>query len=212
MNLLIVGCGRIGALIATSMNRLGHAVSVVDRDPASFEALDETFRGLTLVGNPIDQDFLRRAGIEGCDAVAAVTASDNVNAMVSQIARELFHIERVLTRISDPVREPVFAQFGLHIICPTALAADSAIAALTERDLVRYADFGGRAMSLSAVAPPPDALGGPVSSLRLAPGELLTAVLHPDGRLELATCPEGLLLADGDRLVIARLLLSEVEE
>lgn len=87
------------------------------REEESFEKLGAAFTGLTFVGNIIDLDVLRRAGIEGCDAVAAVTNSDNVNVMISQIARDIFSIPRVLTRVYDPDRERIFAQFGLHTIC-----------------------------------------------------------------------------------------------
>ena len=108
MNLLVAGCGMVGAKLALRMCRMGHDVSVVDREEESFEKLGAAFTGLTFVGNIIDLDVLRRAGIEGCDAVAAVTNSDNVNVMISQIARDIFSIPRVLTRVYDPDRERIF--------------------------------------------------------------------------------------------------------
>ena len=150
MNLLIIGCGAMGASLAQQMTELGHDVSVVDRSAESFSALPDDFGGFMLCGNPIDQDVLRRAGIEGCDAVAAMTPSDNVNVMVSQLARELFGVKKVLTRISYPAREMIFAQLGLHTICPTALTVDSAVEALTDCEELRYASLGGQELGVWA--------------------------------------------------------------
>lgn len=58
--------------------------------------LDSDFSGYTISGVPIDQDVLKRAGIEGCDAILAMTEDDNVNIMVCQMAKEIFHTKTVL--------------------------------------------------------------------------------------------------------------------
>lgn len=81
MNVLIIGCGRVGSRLAMTMERQGHTVSVVDRDIRSFRLLDSDFEGFTTAGVPIDDEVLRSAGIESCDALAAVTQDDNTNIM-----------------------------------------------------------------------------------------------------------------------------------
>ncbi len=90
MNILIVGCGKVGSMLASELSRLGHDVAVLDREESHFSSLDSEFSGYTISGVPIDQDVLKRAGIEGCDALLAMTEDDNVNIMVCQIAREIF--------------------------------------------------------------------------------------------------------------------------
>ena len=112
MNILVVGCGKVGARLASVLSREGHDVSIVDRFEESFEMLSDDFEGFKTCGVPIDQDVLRRAGIENCDALAAVSPDDNVNIMVRQLAREIFHVPQVLARIYDPAREDVFSHFG----------------------------------------------------------------------------------------------------
>ena len=95
MNILIVGCGRVGRRLVHVLERLGHDVSVLDEDAANLALLNELeppFSGMAVAGVPIDGDVLRSAGIEACDAVAAVTKDDNINLMVAQIARELFGV------------------------------------------------------------------------------------------------------------------------
>ncbi len=125
MNILIVGCGKVGSRLACVLSAEGHDVSLVDKDERSFSQLDDDFSGLTVTGIPIDQDILRSAGIENCDALAAMTPDDNVNIMVSQVAKEIFNVNKVVTRIYDPAREDVFSHFGLNTICPTNMTVDT---------------------------------------------------------------------------------------
>lgn len=96
MNILIVGCGKVGSMLASELDRMGHDVAVLDREEAHFALLDSDFSGYTISGVPIDQDVLKRAGIEGCDAILAMTEDDNVNIMVCQMAKEIFHTKTVL--------------------------------------------------------------------------------------------------------------------
>ena len=126
MYLIIVGCGRLGRSLALSLTDGGHDVVVIDADCARFAALGSGFNGMTVAGVPFDEDVLCEAGISSADAVAAVTDDDNVNVMVSQIAKKLYSVGRVLTRISDPDKVDTFAQMGFEVICPTAVAAAAA--------------------------------------------------------------------------------------
>ena len=87
MNILVVGCGKVGSQLSNILSSMGHDTAVIDPDPASFERLSDDFRGYTVAGVPIDQTVLRRGGIEACDALAAVTEDDNTNVMVCQLAR-----------------------------------------------------------------------------------------------------------------------------
>ena len=90
MNILIVGCGKVGSMLASELDRMGHDVAVLDREEAHFALLDSDFSGYTISGVPIDQDVLKRAGIEGCDAILAMTEDDNVNIMVCKWLRKFF--------------------------------------------------------------------------------------------------------------------------
>lgn len=135
MNILIVGCGRVGANLVRQLDLAGHDVSVLDDEVDSLKRLSEfddyNFTGIAMYGVPIDVDVLRQAGIETCDAVAAVTDVDNVNVMVAQIARDIFHIKNVVVRVSDPTRNRTFSQrFGLNTVCPTDLTVQATLAEL----------------------------------------------------------------------------------
>lgn len=125
MHIIIVGCGRVGASVATFLADEGHDVVVVDKDPAAFDNLGGTFNGLVVTGTGIDEDVLKRAGIERADAFAAVTNNDDVNIMAAQVARDVLGVERVVARANDPRREFVFSELGITTICPTNLGASS---------------------------------------------------------------------------------------
>lgn len=124
MYVVIVGCGRVGASLATALAAEECDVVVVDRNPAAFALLGAAFNGVTLTGTGIDVEVLRRAGVEKADAFAAVTSSDNVNLMASQIAGALFHVRRVVARINDLQKGDAYAEFGVETVCPTDLGAN----------------------------------------------------------------------------------------
>jgi trk system potassium uptake protein TrkA len=124
MKVIIMGCGRAGSQLAATLDQEGHDVTVLDINEYQFERfLPETFGGRTMHGNGIDQDLLRRAGIEQADAFVAATAGDNRNAMASQIAKHIFGVQRVVCRIYDPIREEMYHALGLRTISPTRVGA-----------------------------------------------------------------------------------------
>lgn len=119
MNVIIVGCGRVGAHLATALDHRGDSVTVVDLDANSFTRLEAGFSGVAVRGTGIDEDILRQAGIERADAFFAVTNWDNTNLMASQVAQKVFGIKIVAARVYDPVRAEIFANMGIITICPT---------------------------------------------------------------------------------------------
>jgi len=124
MRLIIMGCGRVGAELATQLDVDGHEVTILDVNVYQFTRfLPETFGGRKIVGNGIDQDTLRKAGIEQADAFIACTAGDNRNAMASQIAQHIFGVPRVVCRIYDPIREGMYRKLGLRTTSPTKVGA-----------------------------------------------------------------------------------------
>ncbi len=123
MKLVIVGCGRVGAMAAKALSKAGHQVTVIDSNRHAFDRLGSDFTGEMVLGNGIDEDVLRQAGIETADGFASLTNGDNRNIMAAQIAREIFKVPRVVTRIYDPIREDVYRELGLNTVCPTLSGA-----------------------------------------------------------------------------------------
>jgi trk system potassium uptake protein TrkA len=123
VNIVILGCGRVGAALATMLDAEGHSVTVIDQNSDAFRRLGAGYKGNMVLGTGIDEDVLRSAGIEKADAFAAVTNGDNTNIMASQIASTIFHVPRVVTRIYDPIREETYRTLGLDTVCPTSVGA-----------------------------------------------------------------------------------------
>lgn len=131
MKIVILGCGRVGATLATMMDHAGHTVTIIDASGDSFQRLDADFRGETVLGNGIDGEVLIRAGIKDADAFAAVTNGDNRNIMASQIAKEIFKVKKVVCRIYDPIRQSTYNELGLESISPTIVGAELLFGAIT---------------------------------------------------------------------------------
>ncbi len=123
MKLVIMGCGRVGARLAGLLDDDGHSVTVLDIDSYSFRRLPADFGGTALVGNGIDSEALKKAGIEEADVFVAVTQGDNRNVMAAQIAKHIFNVPRVLCRIYDPLRHELYQTLGLESISPTTVFA-----------------------------------------------------------------------------------------
>lgn len=124
MFVIIMGCGRVGARLARMMEAGGHDVTIMDTNVSAFSRLGSDFTGTTMIGNGIDQEVLRRAGIERADAFVAATQGDNRNIMASQVAKHIFNVKAVVTRVYDPLRADTFATLGLNAISPTLLGAN----------------------------------------------------------------------------------------
>ena len=123
MEAVIMGCGRVGARLAGLLDADGHSVTILDTDTYSFRRLPPTFKGNALVGNGLDQEVLKRAGIEEADAFVATTQGDNRNIMAAQIAKHIFNVPKVVSRIYDPLRQELYSTLGLETISPTTIFA-----------------------------------------------------------------------------------------
>ena len=119
MKIVIMGCGRVGARLASLLDEDGHKVTILDIDTYSFRRLPPSFGGTALYGNGIDEEALKRAGIEDTDVFVALTQGDNRNVMSCQIAKHVFNVPRVVCRIYDPLREEMYSALGLETISPT---------------------------------------------------------------------------------------------
>jgi len=123
MKVVIMGCGRVGARLARLLDADGHTVTILDIDAYSFRRLPPEFKGTALVGDGIDEEALKKAGIEEADVFFALTQGDNRNVMASQIAKHIFNVPRVICRIYDPLRQELYSTLGLEAISPTTVFA-----------------------------------------------------------------------------------------
>lgn len=123
MNIIVVGCGRVGAQLASRLSQRGHRVTVIDASESTFANLDSSFRGRTIEGDVLAQGLLRRAGIEQADALAAVTDSDTLNAVIGRIARTLYHVPNIVCRNYEPRYRSLYEAFNLQEVSPSLWGA-----------------------------------------------------------------------------------------
>jgi len=118
-----MGCGRVGATLAAELSNEGNSVLVLDTDPSAFRFLPEDFAGQTFVGNGLDMDVLERIGLREADAFVSATRGDNRNVMAAQMAKHVFGVKVVASRVFDPLREEMYRNMGLRTINPTRVQA-----------------------------------------------------------------------------------------
>lgn len=123
MNIIIMGCGRVGSRLATMLDSEGHDVTVIDTSARSFRRLPASFKGATVLGTGIDSDVLVKAGVERADVFVATTEGDNRNVMAAQVALKMFNVPSVIARMYDVGRADIFAKLGVKTYCPTLAGA-----------------------------------------------------------------------------------------
>ena len=95
----------------------------IDIDPAAFDRLSAAFSGFRVTGDATEIAVLRDARVKGADAVIATTRDDNVNLMVTQVARTVLGVKFAAARVFEPSREATYRALGVETVCPTTIAA-----------------------------------------------------------------------------------------
>ena len=126
--IVVVGCGRLGSMLASRLSGQGNSVVVIDPYESSFDNLSSDFSGFQITGDASEIEILRSAKVDQADCVLAVTDKDNINLMVAQVARNVFGIGIVIARVFDPAREQIYRDFGIATISPTQLSVDAFMA------------------------------------------------------------------------------------
>lgn len=128
--IIIVGCGRLGSLLANRLSGQGCSVVIIDRREEAFSKLSIEFSGFRITGDAAEPAVLRQAKIDKADCFLATTNQDNLNLMLAQVAKVVFQVPKVMARIFDPARESVYREFGVETISPTKLSTDAFLSAL----------------------------------------------------------------------------------
>lgn len=150
MKAIILGSGRQGARLALLLEAEDFDVTVIDNNEESFKRL-ENFKGKKILGNGIDVDVLKSAGIKDTYAFAAVTNGDNTNLMAAQIAKTIFKVPKVVCRVYDPLRAGIYHDFGLYTVCSTTVGARMLRNVICSRKILRQYQIGdGTAIAIEA--------------------------------------------------------------
>jgi trk system potassium uptake protein TrkA len=178
MHVVIMGCGRVGASLASGLERLGHEVAVIDRDPQAFRRLGPDFRGRQVVGFGFHRSVLDEAGCESADAFAAVSSGDNSNIIAARVARESYGIDKVVARIYDAKRAAVYERLGIPTVATVPWTTDRLLRMLLPDGV---ATAWREPTGTVAVLPLPlheDWVGRPIAALERATGSRVAFVVR----------------------------------
>jgi len=186
MKMIIVGCGRMGSALAQTLTQNGHSVTVIDLDPAAFERLPEAFSENKVVGVGFDHDVLLKAGIERADGLAAVTSSDEANAVIARIAREIFRVPKVVARLYDQRKAEIYKRLGIQTIDPGSWGVLRVYDLLTYSTLDTVFSFGSGDVDIVEIDAPTLLIGRTVRELTLS-GEIIVTAITRNNKTFLPT-------------------------
>ena len=186
MKIVIVGCGRVGSMLADLLSAEGHEVSIIDKNPVAFSRLGKTFRGEKIEGIGFDKKTLEKAGIERADAFSSVTNGDNTNIVSALIAKRKYRVPIVITRIYDPARAEIYRRLGLATISSTTWGASTIKDLILHPGLTDKLTLGSGEAKIIEVPAPPQILGRTIADLSI-PSEITVCALIRGGKAFIPT-------------------------
>ena len=131
MDIIIVGCGKVGFTLVEQLSNEDHNIVVIDEKPEKVQYITDRLDVMGIVGNGINHKTLLEAGIATADLLIAVTGDDEKNLLCCVIAKKTGHCQTI-ARVRNPIynKEIEFLkkEFGLAMIINPELAAANEIA------------------------------------------------------------------------------------
>jgi trk system potassium uptake protein TrkA len=179
MKIIIMGCGRVGSQVSQLLVRQGHEITVIDHDANALVRLGAEFKGKVVRGLGFDKNVLLEAGIETAEGFVAASSSDNANIVAARIARNIFHVPRVVARLYDPVRAEIYQRLGLTTISSTVWGAERIVEVVTHADLDVLHVFMDGGTTMVRVETPARLNGHRVAQMNI-PGEVSVTAITRD--------------------------------
>lgn len=186
MRIVIAGCGRVGSELAHMLTMEGYEISIIDKDPENFKRLSKGFKGLKIQGTCFDLDVLKAAGIERADAFAGVTASENSNLVSVVIAKEVFHVPKVVARIYDPRGAEIYRKEGIPTISDTIWGANTLKGILCAPGVSTLTSLGNGEVAILQVEIPSRLIGRNVANLTMPAQSMVVGIVR-EGRAFIPT-------------------------
>lgn len=175
-----MGCGRVGILLTQELVKAGHEVSVIDKDRHAFDRLPPGFEAKTYVGLGFDREILEEAGIKEAEAFVAVSSGDNSNILSARVAREHYHVPKVIARIYDPMRAEIYERLNIPTVATTRWGVKQIMLMLSHaREEIKESLAGGDLVRVRLPVPA-HLVGKPVSVLDVE-GKILVAGVDRGG-------------------------------
>jgi trk system potassium uptake protein TrkA len=180
VRVIIMGCGRVGILLTQELSKQGYEVTVIDKNAAAFSRLPPGFEARTMVGLGFDREVLEDAGIKEADAFLAVSSGDNSNILSARVARETYHVPKVIARIYDPMRADIYERLNIPTVSTTRWGVKQMILMLKHPGEEIKESFAGDLFRMR-IEVPQHLVGKPVSSINVD-GKILVAGVDRGGK------------------------------
>jgi trk system potassium uptake protein TrkA len=180
MRVIIIGCGRVGSELTIQLGKAGHDVTIIDKRASAFDRLPPGFEARTVVGLGFDRELLEEAGVKEADAFISVTNGDNSNIVSARVAREYYHVPKVIARIYDPRRAEIYERLNIPTVATTTWGVKQILLMLSHpREEIKESLAGGDLFRMR-VEVPPHLVGKPVRSMNIQ-GKVLVAGVDRGG-------------------------------
>lgn len=211
MKVIVMGCGRIGSQVSQLLSDQGNDVTIIDHDSNSEGRLGPSFKGSIIKGLGFDRNILMQAGIEQAEAFVAASQSDNANIVAARIARNIFHVPRVVARLYDPRRAEIYQRLGLTTISSTNWGAERIFQVLTHTDIDVWNTIGNGEVTLVQLEVPPQLNGRSVKLLNV-PGEVMVIAITRNAQAFIPTSGTEFHESDLINLVVLSSAMGRLEE
>jgi trk system potassium uptake protein TrkA len=200
MKVIIVGLGRMGTGLSLSLAKKGHQVTVIDTNPEAFETLGDNFQGTKIIGFGFDRDILNKARIDQVDALVACTESDEINAVIARVARNVYRVPRVIARLYDSRKAEIYRRLGIQTLSTTTWGIERATEILTYSSLDSVYEMGNGNVNLVRIEVPSLLVGHSINEIT-AIGEINVVSISRNNKTFIPTL--GTILEAEDTLYIS---------
>lgn len=205
MRVIVVGCGKLGSGLAKALMRKGNQVTIIDKDASTFELLGSDFKGETIVGSGFDRDVLEQANIRRADAIISCSKSDEANALIGKMARDVYHVPRVISRLYDPRRAEIYRSLGIQTLSTTTWGIERAMEMLSYEKLDSVMTIGDGQVEIIRAETPALLVGRTVNELTVY-GEIQVLAINRSNKVFLPS--QGTVLHQDDIIYISVLASS----
>lgn len=210
MNVIVVGGGKVGTYLSALLIDGGHWVKIIDEPEHEARLRRELPAEAVVPGDRTDPNMLEAAGIRHADVIVAVTDQDEVNLVVTSLARFEFGVPRTIARVNAPANAWMFTgEMGVDVALNQAqLMAQLAAEEMSLGDMITLLKLRKGRYSLveEKVGPGAPAAGVEVANLGLPPECVLVATIRggqliiPNGRTTLQAGDEIIAIVHASRL------------
>ena len=200
MFVLVVGGGKVGYYLTKELIESGHEVVLMEKDRARAAQIVDELGSIVVAQDGCEGNFLRMAGANRADIVAAVTGDDEDNLVICQMAKHHFDVPKTIARVNNPKNEDLFRHLGVDdIISPTRMALGSIEQDIPVHELLHLAALDNELEIIEAkLLPDSPAVGRTPADLSIPEACSLSAVVRDGVAIPLR--PD-MVLQEGDKVI-----------